>query len=124
MVETALVLPVVLILVAGVIEYSWMLLVAQEATDAARRGARLAILPDATNAEVQASVTAMMAAANLASSGYTMTISPGDVSAVLPGDPIEVSVVVPFANVAIVNAPLIPMPGNIRGAVTMAKEGP
>ncbi|MGB6917109.1 MAG: TadE/TadG family type IV pilus assembly protein, partial [Phycisphaerae bacterium] len=72
--ETALVLPLLLLLTFALIEYGWLFLRAQEITNGARQGARIAVRPDATNADVQASITAAMETAGIA--GYLVTFSP------------------------------------------------
>ena len=45
MVEAAIVFPILLMLTLGAIEYGWLFLNAQQVTNAARQGARIAILP-------------------------------------------------------------------------------
>ena len=55
--------------------------------------------------------------------GYQVTFNQGDVSLVDVGDAVNVSVSVPFENVAIINIPLLPKPASIYASVTMAKEG-
>ena len=53
-------LPLVLLLIMGVLEYSWMFLKSQQITNAARAGARAGVRVDATSAEVTSSVGAAM----------------------------------------------------------------
>ena len=119
LVEAALVFPLLLLLTLGVIEYGWLFLKAQQTTHAAREGARFAIRPDATNNEVESLIDSLMTAAGI--SGYTKTISPIDVTA---GDTVMVQITVPCENIVIMDVPFLPMPSNLRAAVTMAKEGP
>jgi Flp pilus assembly protein TadG len=56
MVETALVLPIFFMIVLGIVEFGRAMMVAQLLTNGAREGARLAIMPDATNASVETAV--------------------------------------------------------------------
>ena len=122
-VELAILLPVLLTLTFGMIEYGWLFLKAQEVTNAAREGARAAIIPSATNTTVQAAVGNLMTSAGLGGSGYSVTLSPTDVSSVQPGSQVSVTIVVPGAGISPVSIPLIPMPGSISAAAAMTKEG-
>ena len=121
-VEAAVVLPLLLLLTFGVIEYGWLFLKAHQITNAARHGSRIAVRPSATNAQVMGSISDLMSSAEI--TGYQVTISPGDISLVSVGETVEVGITVPWENVAIMNIPLLPKPTNIQASVTMAKEGP
>ena len=122
-VEAALVFPLLILLTFGAIKYGWLFLKAQQITNAARYGARLAILPDATTDNVKTAIINMMAAANISISADNITITPGDISALSVGDSIEVRVIVPAESVDIMDVPLFPSLGNLGASVTMAKEG-
>ena len=121
-VEAAIVFPLLIMLTFGVIEYGWMFLKAHQITNAARNGCRFAIRPDADNGKVNALVSDLMTSAGI--TGYQVTFNPGDVSLVDVGDTVNVSVSVPFENIAIMNIPLLPKPASIHASTTMAKEGP
>jgi len=123
-VEAAILFPLLLLLTLGIIEYGWMFLKAEDAASAARHGARLASRPDATNAEVQLGIRRLMTAAGLGNSGYAVTIRPGDVGALAPGEPLTVEVAIPYRNIALTGSPLMPVPPDLRASVTMVKEGP
>jgi len=60
LVEAALVLPLLLLLSVGIFEFGRAYQTYQVLTNAAREGARLAILPDSTTADVQSRVVAYM----------------------------------------------------------------
>ena len=122
--ETALVLPLLLLLTFALIEYGWLFLRAQEITNGARQGARIAVRPDATNADVQASITAAMETAGIA--GYLVTFSPENVhdENLYPGDSVTVIITVPYDSVRLMGLPWIPVPQDLRASVSMAKEGP
>ncbi|MGB2937212.1 MAG: TadE/TadG family type IV pilus assembly protein [Phycisphaerae bacterium] len=122
--EFALIAPLLLLLTFALIEYGWLFLKAEETNSAARHGARLAILPDATNAHVLASIAGIMDTAGMGDSGYSVTFSPGDVSTVPPGETVTVEVSVLYGNVAIMGLAMVPVPGTLRASVSMAKEGP
>ena len=105
MVEAAIVFPLVLLLTLGVIEYGWLFLKAQEITNATRHGARIAVRPDATPADVIAEIDSLMSAAGLADSGYQTELTPLDISVLTPGEVLNVRITVPCENVALINAP-------------------
>jgi len=125
LVEAALVFPILLLLTFGLIEYGWLFLRMESISNAARNGARLAITPDATSAEVISEIDIMMDSAGMADSGYTVTLTPSDISSIQPGDILTVRIVVPnYEDISLTGAPLIPVPDQIERYVTMAKEGP
>jgi Flp pilus assembly protein TadG len=122
--EVALTLPILLLLTFGLIEYGWLFLNNMRMSDAARQGARTAILPSGTNALALAAITNQMQLAGLGSSGYTVTFSPSDVSTPAPGVAVTVAISLPYANIGIVGIPLVPVPTTLNASVSMAKEGP
>jgi hypothetical protein len=65
----------------------------------------------------------MLAAANISVSAGDITVTPSDISSLSVGDAIEVRVVVPAANVDILDISLLPSVANLGASVTMAKEG-
>ncbi len=123
-IEMALVMPLLLILTFGLIEYGWLFLKSQQVTNAARQGARIAARPDADNSLALASVASAMDNAGLAASGYAVTLSPGDVTSPLSGQLLTVSVNVDYENIRLLGLPFVPMPSTIAASTTMAKEGP
>jgi len=64
-VEFALVLPVLLLLVMGIIEFGRIFMAQQSITNASREGARTGVLPSSTSSDVQNTVTSYMASAGL-----------------------------------------------------------
>ncbi|MHC4638242.1 MAG: TadE/TadG family type IV pilus assembly protein [Planctomycetota bacterium] len=121
-IEAAIVFPLLILLTFGIIEYGWMFLKAHQITNATRHGCRIAIRANATNAEVMSSINSLLDTANI--TGSQVAITPGDLSLVAMGETIEVSVTVPWANIAIMDMPFLPKPANIHAFTTMAKEGP
>lgn len=65
LIEFALVLPVMLLVVMGIIDFGLLFQRYQVITNAAREGARVAILPGYTDADVQARVAQFLTAAGL-----------------------------------------------------------
>ncbi len=122
-VEMALVLPLLIALTFGLIEYGWLFLKAEQMSDAARQGARVAILPTGTNALATAAIANQMQLDGLGASGYTVAFTPGDVSTPASGSTITVTVTVPYPNIELVGIPLVPVPPTLTATVSMAKEG-
>jgi Flp pilus assembly protein TadG len=126
MVEAAFVLPILLILTLGTIEYGWLFLQAQQITNAARQGARLAILQDVTETEVRAEIDECLRRASLDDDNPNIEIG---VPVQIPGGPpgrmqITVRITVPTETLTIVHAsPLLPVPAHLGSTVTMAMEG-
>ncbi len=144
-VETAIVFPLLLLVTLGAIHYGWLFLKAQQITNAARIGVRMAIRPDVTVTDVQATIDSLFSPANANISGYTLSFFRSEVDAVtgLPltdpngnptltpigdlvqdmGVPITVRISVPRVNVDFMNSAMLPTPDNLVASVTMAKEG-
>ena len=128
-VEMALILPLLLLLVFGVIEYSWMFLKASQVADAARRGARYAIRPGVISAAQVTDPTydptppsiALLNLAGIPVDSETVTVPTG----VAPGSGniVTVRVAVPYTDVNLLGLPFLPMPEQIEASVSMAKEG-
>lgn len=130
LVQAVLVLPILLLITFGLIEYGFLFLKAQQLENTVRQAARTGALPDANNTRVNTLVSSMMTDARLQSSGYTVSITqygsstPVDVGAVSPGQMLSVTITIPYDNISITRAPLIPVPTQLKRTVTMAKEGP
>ncbi len=117
--EFVLILPVLLVLLFGVIEYGWLLTKQGELVNATREGARVGARTDATPADIQATVDARLAQASI--TGYTTNITPGAER----GDIVTVAVTVPYAGgLELTGLSFIPVPGQLRAQVSMNKEGP
>jgi Flp pilus assembly protein TadG len=123
-VEFALVCVPLFALMVGLIDYGWVFLKVQQITQAARAGARAAILADATSTSAGAVVDAWMAEAGIDVADYDYAFTPEDVSAVTPGNPIKCEVTVRTGNLALIRASIVPVPAELHAAASMAKEGP
>jgi hypothetical protein len=84
----------------------------------------VAILPDATNAEVRTAVTTLLDRAGMGGAGYSITITPADVYGLHPGATVSVRTSVPYAGLKLLGMAFIPVPPTLRSEVVMAKEGP
>ncbi len=123
LIEIAVIMPLLLMLLLGCMEYGWMFLKSQQITNAARQGARTGAIADATVAEIQTVVANVMFASGLDGSGYVVTITPGDPTALEMGQLFEVAVSVSYDNIGF-GVPLVPTPATLEATVTMAREGP
>jgi Flp pilus assembly protein TadG len=105
MVEFAVVAPIFFMIVFGVIEFGRGLMVQQLLTNAARNGARTAILGNSSTSDVQTSVMAELKKFGLSTTNATVNItvndatSPGLTTATASGTEITVQALVPVKDV-------------------------
>jgi len=130
--EMALVLPILLYLAFGTVEYGYYFYVKHNVQSAAREGARAAIVPAATVSDVTTAVSNVMTAAGLQSTGYTTAITnTSDVavtlSSVTAGTAIKVRVQCTWGSVGVHPLPTtlggIDTSKMVRGSTVMRKEG-
>ena len=128
MVEMALVLPIFLMLILGIIEFGRAMMIANLVTNAAREGARMAVLDGSTNTEVNNAVetflqSAIGASVTAADIDVTITVTaaagnpdPGNnVANAVARDLISVRVELPFNKVALI-------PGNYLAGRQLAGQ--
>ena len=110
LVEMALVLPIFFMVVLGIVEFGRAMMVGQMVTNAAREGARLAVIDGNTNADVKAHINSFLTnSINASESDVTIAIdiepanslssTPTDVVDAKPRDLIQIRVTVPFSAV-------------------------
>lgn len=97
-VELAVVLPLFFLLIFGMIEYGRLVMVQQIITNAAREGARVAILTTATTSSVTTAVTSYLTNAGI--TGETVTVSPSPPSSAAAGTGVTVTVSIPYKSVS------------------------
>lgn len=97
-VEFAVIAPLFFLLLFGIIEFGRALTVQQILTNASREGSRRAIVEDATVTEVQQVVDDYLSGASI--SGTTVNVSPSSLDSVGLGDPVRVTLSVPFSSVS------------------------
>lgn len=85
LVEFALVLPLLLLVVLGIAEFGFIFQRYEVLTNAAREGARMAVLPGYTNADVQARVGAYITAGRVPTTGTNPLIQVTDVTVPVTG---------------------------------------
>jgi Flp pilus assembly protein TadG len=118
-VEFAVVVPVLVVLVFGMIEFSRLMMVEQILDNAAREGCRRAVMDNATTSDVTTTATNYLT--NSGISGETVTVSP-DPSTASAGTAITVLVSVPFNNVSWLPVPMFLGGTTISASVVMRRE--
>jgi Flp pilus assembly protein TadG len=115
LVEVALVLPIFIMVTLGIIEFGRAMMVSQLVTNAAREGAREAIIQGKTNTQVCAGITSFLSqSVNIAADQVeiTITVTPdvgnpdagNEVANATAGDLVQVRVEVPFDQVSLTKA--------------------
>jgi Flp pilus assembly protein TadG len=131
-VEMAIVLPVFLLIVLGIVEFGRAMMVGQLLTNGARHGARRAIVDGVSNTEVEQDIEDFLTQAlNVPASALQVTIEvepaagnpdPNDVLAVArPKDLVKVHVAVPYDQVAYVSGKFL-SGTNLQGQCAMRHE--
>lgn len=115
-VEMALVTPFLLTMLFGIIEYGWVFTVRQTLTQAAREGARLAIVSGVTDDEVEARVNQFLAPLGITTHTTELTRASN-------GDPTEtVHVSVPYADVTLIGEYFGSTNYNLGATISMRSE--
>ncbi len=103
-VEFAFVAPIFFLLIFGMIEFGRMVMVQQVLTNASREGARLAVLDGTSASEVNAAVDSYLQNARV--HGADITIDPAEPNTAGYGEPVTVTVAVPFDQVSWLPSPM------------------
>ncbi len=119
-VEFAMVAPLLFMLTLGMMEVSRMVMVKQLLINASREGARLAVLPGSTSAEVLERVSTELKA--YAVNGVNIQIHPTPLEAAVAGSPVTVSLDVAAASVSWIPKPLFTFNQTLKASTTMRKE--
>lgn len=116
-VEFAVVLPLLLTVLFGIIEYGWVFMVRQSLQSAAREGCRIAISQTATDLAINDRVKQVMGPTGLTT--YTVSLTHADAAS-----PIEtVEVLVPYNDVSLMGGFFGTHSYNLGGTCSMRKEG-
>ncbi len=118
-VEFAMVVPVFLLLVFGMIEFGRAVMVKQVLVNATREGARQAVLDGSTMADVRARVDVYLAASSI--NGATTTVTPNPQAAAF-GQPVAVTISVPFEEVSWLPVPQYIGGTNLTASSVMRRE--
>jgi Flp pilus assembly protein TadG len=104
------------------IEYGRMVMVQQILTNASREGARAAVLEGATRDEVLDAVVDYCTASRVAIAATNITLDPTDPAMAGFGDPVTVSLQVPFTEVSWLPSPMYLGAAQLNAASVMRKE--
>lgn len=116
-VEMAIVTPILITLLLGIIEYGWVFTIRQALANAAREGARVAVLPGSTDAQITQRVQDYLTPLGMTTQTLTLTRASA-------GNPIEtVALEIPYADVTLIGAYFGPQNYNLGHIVSMRKEG-
>lgn len=116
-VEMAVVMPLLLTMLFGIIEYGWVFSVKQALTTAAREGARTAALPGSTEEEVGERVASFLCP-------FGMTTYNLELTRATPGDPTEtVHLTIPYADVTLIGSFFGSTDYDLGAMCSMRKEG-
>ena len=116
----ALTAPLLFLLVFGMIEVGRALMVQQLLSNAARDGARSAILEGATAENVEATVVGYLSEASI--SDASVTVTPNPLTLAQGGDPVTVAVNVPFTSVSWLSPSKYLSSATLSASVTMRRE--
>jgi Flp pilus assembly protein TadG len=117
--EMALVMPILLGLIFGMIEFGYFFYLKHNLQSAAREGARVGSTLNGTDGDAVAKASAFLTAANLPSGSFS-------ISSTTSGDKITVTVQATWGQVGILHLPFIPLADDklVSGVTVMRKEGP
>jgi Flp pilus assembly protein TadG len=118
-VEMALVAPVLISLLFGVIEFGWVFSVKQSVTNAAREGCRVATMQGSTDTQIKSAINTYLSNAGLTKSLFTTTLSHATTN-----DPTEqVKISVSYRQISLMNGFFGGNNWTIGSKCTMRKEG-
>jgi Flp pilus assembly protein TadG len=116
-VEMAVVMPILLTILFGIIEFGWTFMVYQSIVNAAREGCRTASLEDATDYEINDKIDRYMDLVGI--ENYDVVINHATSE-----DPTETVIVqVPYEEVSLLNGYFGSTNFNLSGKACMRKEG-
>jgi Flp pilus assembly protein TadG len=118
-IEFAIVAPLLVLLILGMIEFGRMIMVQQILTNGAREGARKAVLPGVTDTMVQKTIDDYLKNADI--KGFSRSVSPSTDSAA-GGTSITVTVSVPYKDVTWLPVGQFLTDKTLSASVVMRKE--
>lgn len=121
-VEFALVAPLFFLLVFGMVEFGRMVMIQQVITNASREGARMAVLDGASASSVKSSVVTYMANGGVTISTSDVTINPSDPTTAAAGNPVTVTVSLPFSQVSWLPSPMFLGSRQMTASTVMRRE--
>ena len=124
-VEFAVVLPLLMLILFGILEYGYLFFVQQTLTNAAREGCRIAVLQSTTNyatpGGVDDRIAELMGAVGLGSADYTVAKTPDPPDGITEN--VTIRIAVPSSKVSITGFFKSQTFSELAGHCTMRKEG-
>ena len=124
-VEFAIVAPIIVLFVMGSIEFGRAMFLQQVAISTARAACRDGIVASASNASVQSTLTSRLQGVGLTGGTSTILVngqSDRDVNTASAGEPIEITVTIPYSANTWLPSPFYLGGKSLTGRVTMSKE--
>ncbi len=121
-VEFALVAPLFFLLVFGMVEFGRMVMIQQVITNASREGARKAVLDGSSSTSVKNAVVTYMSNGGVTISTSNVTINPTDPASAPAGNPVTVTVSVPFSQVSWLPSPMFLGSRQMTASTVMRRE--
>lgn len=122
LVEFALLLPILVALFLGTLEFGWAIYIQNVLSDAARQGARVASTDSVTVSDILSTVDTVVTNSKLSTASLSVDVNPANVSAQAKGTPITVTVSLPYTSVSILPTTLFLTSVTLQSEVTMNKE--
>jgi Flp pilus assembly protein TadG len=120
-----MVAPIFMLLVFGMIEFGRAIMVQQILTNAAREGARLAVLdsPTAMATTVKTTVVNYMHSCGIAAAtAANVTITPSEPSTAVNGTAVTVTIQIPYSSVSLLPHPWFLSSKNLNASCVMRRE--
>jgi Flp pilus assembly protein TadG len=118
-VEFALIAPLFLLLLFGIIEFGRVVMVQQLITNAAREGARMAVIEGANDSTIETDIEDRLAGSSVPGATCSISLTADPVN----GDRKVVTVSVPFNQVSWLSVPMLPMtPETLTSQCVMRME--
>jgi Flp pilus assembly protein TadG len=121
-VEFAVIAPLFVLLLFGMIEFGRLVMVQQVITNASREGARRAVVEQATTADVTSAVQTYLTNGGVKATSAVVTVNPNPPTAAGLGEPVTVQVQVPFSAVSWLPSPMFLGKANLNATTTMRRE--
>lgn len=122
-VEMAVVTPLLLALMFGIMEFGWVFMVTENLTNSAREVARVAVLQGSTTADVQQRLVDSIGPTGLTLSDVSFTVDP-PMGTTPTNGVVTVSIRVPYARVSLVGNYLgLNISRTLGASCSMRKEG-
>jgi Flp pilus assembly protein TadG len=104
----------------GMIEYGRLIMVQQLLTNAAREGVRVAILDNRTATDATNAANQYLGGANI--QGATISVTPDPPTSAASGNPVSVTISVPFKQVSWLPSPMFLGTATMTATATMRRE--